>query len=262
LPLSKRRLTLNTPPKRVRNDRRKTRHQKKQVAKRLQRHHDTHKRLPQYAPREPEGAILAPPPPEPLPLISDDQLLATYERLIVRVSHVLQNRYHLRDEDAQDLAQAARIRLYRTPQDKRHIPVWLRTVCNNAMRSELTRIRRHKDSTTPLDPAWWAASQDSATESQGTDPIDVLSDVTEPVDTLLERDQLAQSLLDSLSAEQRLVMTLFLGLTPGDRPIKDFRTLSKLAMVRESRLQYVIDASLAKMRRLASTNERAPDRSN
>jgi hypothetical protein len=54
-----------------------------------------------------------------------------------------------------------------------------------------------------------------------------------------------------LTPEEQLVITLHVAPPPGERAIKDMRTLSKRSMVRESRLPGVIASAMAKMREAA-----------
>lgn len=185
---------------------------------------------------------------------TDEELLAKYDRLIIKVAHTIQETYRLTPECGEDMAQCARIRLLRVPANKRHVAVWIRTVINNAMRTELKKIRAASE---PLGKPMIYFDDAITVDGEYTDST-MHAEVPDPspcVEATTERDQLARTAFAALNTEEQLVMALKLGLD-GSQPIHNLRTLSRKSGVREARLPRVISRALAKMSEAARPVEK------
>jgi hypothetical protein len=187
---------------------------------------------------------------DPMPPVSDEALLAKYERLVIYISCNFVNKYGLREEEKDELQQCARYRLWRLRQDKRREHDYCVKTITNAMCSEWKKILKRKNSLVALDLHWHLELDPEAVSS---DLINTLTADTDLVADAItqDREQQANDLLALLTPEEQLVIRLHVAPPPGERAIRDMRTLSKRSMARETRLPSVIASAMQKMRHAA-----------
>jgi hypothetical protein len=150
----------------------------------------------------------------------------------------------MQEMDGEDMAQVARIKLLKVKPAMRHVGRYVRTALNNSFRSSSAKIRQISVPLLSLDPDW------DLPDPTSSSLLETLENPEEDLSQKISRDQSAHLAFACLNDEQRLVMTLHLGLGPrSERPVIDMRLLSKRSCVSAARLPRVIEASLARMRR-------------
>jgi RNA polymerase sigma factor (sigma-70 family) len=83
--------------------------------------------------------------------VTSEELYAKYHRLVWKVARTMQKSYALADEDVEDIVSATFQRLVQLPADKRNADGYVRTVINNASRTELRHILEASRNHDPLD---------------------------------------------------------------------------------------------------------------
>jgi RNA polymerase sigma factor (sigma-70 family) len=139
--------------------------------------------------------------------MDDNQLFKKYEKLVWHVAWKMKRSYGLDDEDVEDIAQAAFLRLIALPPAKRKYPAaYHRTVINNACRTELDRIRKHRDNILSYDVPC------NAIETFG----DGFEDPAPPLENEVINRLMVDRCLDRLEERGKQIVSLTSGLDGND----------------------------------------------
>lgn len=147
-------------------------------------------------------------------VVSDEELLTHYARLVRHISIKATRTYGLPDADLGDIEQSIKLKLLSLPADKRPLEGYIRTTINNAARSAIRDSTRR--GATPQG-AWkehWHSTTDYVSAAPATDDaedttsaLDRITDATSPEDSLVDSIAL-RSAMGELSTIEREIVTL------------------------------------------------------
>jgi RNA polymerase sigma factor (sigma-70 family) len=179
-----------------------------------------------------------------LPYISDEDLLAKFDRLIIYEAKKIAKSYAWGDE-WEDIAQMARIKLTKLPQDVRGAGAYVRQTIYYSCCDSIRKLKIQTNGLLFINDA----EEDSApwTISEEDLPPDATKSV---IDTLHDHD-LYTRLTSTLTSEQTLVVGIWYGLDGGD-PVTSPRSVARRTGIKESRVSEILRAALAKLRNAAA----------
>lgn len=188
--------------------------------------------------------------------VTDEELLARYERLILAESRKIAKSYSLSREDAEDIAQNSRLKLCLLPPDVRHADPYCRTTIYNSCRDSIRVMLRQTNGLLSIldeeDTSW----RSNVASTFAPEPWTIREAALPPDDTremtdVLSDHALAQRLFSLLSPEQILVVSHWYGLDGSD-PVTSARSISRRTGIKEARVAEILRAALAKLRNEAA----------
>lgn len=179
------------------------------------------------------------------PPVSDTELIARLDDLIVSNSRNIARSYSLSQEDIEDICQTVRLRLCRVdPQHRRNIP-YCQSVVYNTQRDAIRQLKRHNTGLLSLEEpedgaaAKWTISEDKLPPSS-----------LPSLDAVIDTHTVAGRAWKKLSAEQQLCIAIRLGLD-GAEECESPRTISRRTGIAESRIPGILRSAMATMQAAA-----------